>query len=680
MARVSPGRAARRRAAPLPESTSVPLGHPAMWTACVLVALVLVLCVTYALFEPDFWQHLLVGKVIWQTHSVSTTQIWTWPNYGQPDITPSWLFRALIWPVWSFGGIWGLFFWRWITTLVTFGLLWATGRQMGARGFAALGVLVLCGLAYQTRSQIRPETLVAVLMALEIWILETRRQGGRDRSPWLIAVAWAWANAHISYYLGFAIFGAYLADDLLRARRGVVERGRALRLGLVALAALAISFVNPFGWRALWQPFDYYLHLRHEPLFQGIDELLPFDWRANIDNGLLLLVIGWPVLVLRRIRQGRLDLVDALFCGLFTLTALSAQRFFGFYALAAAPFIMRNLDEWVTARRWPSWSGNPWVRAGAVAVLTAVVGYGQIARPWPRVGIGIDEAYFPVRACDFIAEQGVQGRAFNQFYEGGYLLHRFWPDRQRLPFLDIHQSGDPGIRLLYTRAFESRESWIAADSRFGFDVVLLDRYRSPKNPLLDVLDADSMWALVFVDDAAALWVRRAGPLAGVAARFGYRYLPAGEARTRPLGEACARDSALRQAVKAELQRAADASPWNATALSLLANIALSEGRYREARDLLVRGLRLMPGLGRAHERLGLIALEEGRSREALREFQRERALDPRRAHVALLVGRSWQQLGDLRRARDEYRRGTRLDPSDGEAQDSLRAAELRLGR
>jgi hypothetical protein len=674
-----PGRARTRgvRAAEAPPP--LPLGHPAMAGAVLLVAIALLLCVTYQLIEPDFWQHLLVGKAIWQGHAVPSTNLWTWPTYGQSAVTPSWLFRALVWPLWDHGGIWGLFLWRWLSTLLAFGLLWATARRMGARGFAALGVLMLCGLAYRTRSQVRPETLVSVLVALQIWILETRRLGGKDRSPWLVAIACVWINAHISYYLGFVILGAYLLDDLLRARRGPEERRRALRLAIVGLAAGAFSFVNPFGWRALWEPFDYVLHLRHEPLFQGIDELRPYDWRAHPFDGLLLLFAGWPILILARLRRRGLDPAEIVSCAFFTALALSGQRFIGCYALVAAPFMMRDVEEWASARRWPRWARHAWVGAGCIAVLTALVAYEEITRRVPRAGIGIDQAFVPVRACDFIAEQGIRGRCFNQFYLGGYLLYRFWPDRGRLPYLDIHQSGGPDIRLLYTRAFFGREGWLEADRRLRFEWVVLDRYRYGTSPLFDVLDADSSWALVFCDDAAAVYVRRGGDLDSVAGRWAYQVVPAGTARLAGLGEACARDARLRGALKRELQHAIDASPWNSGAVSLLADVALVEGRYGDAKGLLERALASSPTVGGAYERLGLIALVEGRAHDALQAFEHERALGAARPGIALNLGRAWQGLGDRVRAERWYRRELERYPENQEARDSLQAIGARPG-
>jgi hypothetical protein len=481
--------------------------------------------------------------------------------------------------------------------------MWATARRMGARGFAPLVALVLCVFIGRLRSQVRPETLVAVLLALEIWILETRRLGGRDRSHWLVGVAWVWANTHVSYYLGFVVLTVYLADGWF-ASRGVAARAsrtdrapaRMGRLVRVGAAALAISFVNPFGWRALWQPFDFFLHARHELMYRTIKELEPVVWQRYIHTVLPLLVGGWGALIAWRAWRRAFDRVEVLLCVAFTALALSTQRFVGLYALVAVPFLMRDLSEWVAARRWPAWSGSPWMRAvltGAVCIAAGLLEWG---RPDLPLGIGIQWDRYPVRACDFMAANGVHGRGFNNFEYGGYQAWRFWPDRTRLPFMTgTPEAATPTDRLLYAGVFARPEVWSALDRRHHFDYVLLMRVQEGDNRLLDVLDADTTWALVFADDAGTVYVRRDGPLHAVAERHAYPLVPAGNAGLRVLGAAMVADTALTARVDAELRARAAASPWNAGELGLLADIALQREHHREARGLVERALRVSPG-------------------------------------------------------------------------------------
>ncbi|HEY2954749.1 MAG TPA: hypothetical protein VGK89_05830, partial [Candidatus Eisenbacteria bacterium] len=631
---------------------------------------------------------------------------WSWPTYGAPDVNWSWGFSALLWPVWERAGVWGLFAWRWVTALVAFGFLWGAARRMGARGFAPLVVMVVCSLVWRARSQVRPETLAAVLLAAELWILETRRQGGKDHAWWLVPLAWVWANVHNTWFLGFAVLGFHALDDLLgrRGRAGRVRsRGQTgpspvprsapaaartappargaqspARLLWVGLAALAISFANPFGWRALWQPFDFFLHHRDEPIFRSIAELHPVAWGDYWQRGLPLLVAGWPLLALWRARRRGPDWVELACCAAFTALALSALRFVGLYALVAAPYVGRDLDEWLPRPAWLLRA--PLASRAALAALACVAaGWAEWSRPEYPLGVGILWNKYPVAACDFMEAHGVRGRGFNEFGFSGYPLYRFWPDRTRLPFIDIHQAGTPADRSLYARAEGSDEAWGALDREHRFDYALLPRGLFGRYGLLDRLDADSTWALVFLDDLMALYVRRSGPLDPVASEVAYRVLPGGAKRFGPLAAACERDSLLRARAAAELTREIAGSPAHAQALLLLSSLAMIEGRHDDARALVARSLAVEPLRGGGHMRLALIALEQGRPREALNEAARERAIVGANAALDVLTGSAWARLGEKSRARAAYRRALAREPGNAEARDSLAALERGAG-
>jgi tetratricopeptide (TPR) repeat protein len=667
-----PGASAGAR--PPQAAAAVPAAHPAMMAAFAVAAACVLITVSFKLYETDFWHHLLVGRVIWERHAVPTIQMWSWPTYGAPEANSAWAFRALIWPFWTLGGIPGLFVWRWVTTLAVFAILCATARRMGARGFAPLVALVVCALIYRLRSQIRPETLVAVLMALELLILEARRRGGADRSPWLVPIAWIWANTHLSYYLGFFLLGVYLAEDVLSGRG---ERAR--RLAWVALGAAAISFVNPFGARALWQPFAFALH-RQDIMYRTIIELKPVDWRRYVHTALPWLVGGWAALLLGRIVLRRVDRVEIVLCAAFTALSLSTQRFLGFYALVATPFLMRDLGEVVSARQAPRWAASPWTRAALTALACIAVSVPEWRRSDMPLGIDLQWTRYPVQACEFIARHGIRGRGFNNFEFGGYQAWRFWPDRERLPFMTgTIEAATAEDRYLYAGTFARPDAWRALDRRHRFDYVLLQRVQEGDNRLLDVLDADSTWALVFADDAAALYLRRSGAMAALAASLGAGALPVGHEGLATLVRAMMADSTLIGRVADRYRARVALSRWSSRDLALLANVELARGRLDEAQRLIEQGLAIDPELERAHLLLGMIALAGGRPRDAIRELERERAQSPDRLGVAVRLGQAWQRLGDTGRARTWYRRELALNPGDREVIDSLAVVERATG-
>lgn len=659
--------------APLPPMTRGPLS-----LAAIVAALCVAATVTSPIHDPDIWQHLAVGRTIWQTHAIPDTQIWTWPTYGAPDVLPSWLFRALLWPVWEWGGVHGLYAWRWLTTLAAFALAWLAARRMGATGVAPLLMLVWCALFWRQRSQVRPETFAGLLLVGQVLLLEIRRARARERPAaerpkldlaWgVVPIALLWANAHISYYLGFIVSGAYLLDDLIHRRRG----GRPGVLMLAILAAAAVSFVNPFGWRALAQPIEYFTVWRHEPVYKTIGELDPIYWDQHVRDALPAWLVLVVVAALVRWRRRGFDAAQAVLMAVSLPQALLTQRFLGYAALVLAPFAARDLADLVSNFRWPAALRAPARRAALVALVAAGMIVPTLAQPLVGFGYGWVHTLYPERATQWIADHDVRGRGFNVFWYGGYLLYRFHPDRERLPFMDIHQAGTPEIRELYAWGLQDSTAWRLLDERFRFDWVLLTRVLPGDPNLSDFLDADPRWALVFLDDVSALWLRRDGSRAALAEAEGYRYLPAGKQRLGPLGVMVYRDSTRRAPVAAEIERAIASSPFNARSHTYAGNLDMLIGRFAEARGHYEEAVRQQPLEREIRARLGLARLYSGDAAGALEAFREERRRFPDWAEADLREGQALAALGRMSEARKLWERSVAKHPQIKEAADSLR--------
>ncbi len=678
---------ARRGPKPLPPPPAVAplsLASPGAVLALSVAAACLVVSASYRLYDTDLWQHLAMGRAMWATHGIPRTNLWTWPQYGEPYYISSWGFRALVWPLWSGGGIGALYAWRWLTTLAVFGLLLATARAMGAGGLGAILVMVWCSLDYRLRTDVRPETLAAVLLALELWLLERHRLGSggeaasRRRVWWLVAVAWAWANLHISYYLGFVLLGFYLADaqvaGLGRGAHRDPARARARQLWRVAAASLAVSFLNPWGWTTLWQPFEFALRWGNDPLVRTIAELQPLPWPTALQGGRVV----WPLLLVWRAWRRGPDVVETLSAVFFTAMALSSLRFVATYSLIAAPFVARDLHDLLASRRWPVPRWPLLGRAALCGLASVAICVPDWIRPDLPLGIGYDPVAVPEKACDFMAAHRIRGRGFNPSHFGGYLPYRFWPERERLPFISTQPEYTPAAdRLLYLRALVSEEGWRELDAKYHFDYALLGREQVGRDSLLDFLDRDPRWALVFSDDAAQLLVRRDGPLSAVADSYAYAIVPAGRAGRYRLGAAGARDPGFRRRAEAELDRMIASSPHNGGASHLRGWFALMDGDGATARRDLERALALDPRIPGVHDMLGMLAVAQGRPHDAVREFDLERRFHAPPPGIFFRTAVAWRQLGDVARARAFYRRELERDPGHRASRDSLAALEAR---
>jgi hypothetical protein len=590
-----------------------PLTPPQLALLAVAGAVIAGLGVSYRIYDPDLWQHLRVGRAIWEMHAIPRTNLWSWPTWGAPYVLPSWLFRVLVWPVFHAGGEWGLLAWRWTTTLVAFGIAAFTARRMGARGAAAIPAIVWCALLYRQRSMVRPETLAVVLLAAEMAILEVRRRGGRDLTLLLVPLTALWINLHVSWYFALALPAFHIAAEAIAVLRRRPGARWPVRLALVLAASGAACFAHPFGARAVAEPFRYLFDLRTHALYRQILELRPITWEVHRLDGLPLWMILAPALWLHRLVRGRADLVDALVYALFFPLALDSQRFLGFLTVAAAPIFARDVSELAATIRLPAPLERPAART-ALALGVMVAGAAPqllLIAPW-RPGLGFDEQAYPVRACDWIERHDVRGRSFSAFHQAGYLLWRFWPDRGRLPFMDIHQTATREDEDLYAAAWSSPPAWQALDAKYRFDWVMLPRVPFPGQDLGDRMDADSTWALVFLDDVASLWLRRSGPLGALAERERYRIQPAGE-RVLPERMADAQAGlAGRAALRAELERQVRESEWTWHAHSALATLDLLDRRWADAVAELERTHALEPDAPLLAERLRMARDSLGR--------------------------------------------------------------------
>jgi Flp pilus assembly protein TadD len=644
-------------------------------------AAIVVASSSFVLFDTDLWQHLAAGRAVWRLGNVPHANQWTWPQFGEPAFLSSWAFRWMLWPVWSWGGVAALFAWRWVATLALFAVLFATARTMGARRLSAVLVMILAALDYRLRTSVRPENLAALLFAVELWLLERQRRGAPRREAWwIVGIAWAWANTHISYYLGPLLLGIYALAALAATRAGGATvasgRARAMLLLQVGAAAIAVSFLNPFGVTALIQPFEFAFRWRHDPLIRTIGELQPLSLRLMLLSGVWV----WPLLAIARSWRRSWDAAEIAAVVVFTALALSSVRFVGTWVWIAAPFVARDLAELLERIPVPRPRAALGVQSVLVLALGALVAWPEWVRPDLPFGVAIDPATYPGAACDFIAAHGIRGRMLNDPHHGGYLAYRFWPDRGRLPFISSQpEYARPEDRTGLLMALVREDGWRALDERCRFDVVLLERDQDPADSLLDFFDRDPRFALVFADDVAELLIRRERFPALVAA-FSYRVVPAGRARRYALTAAAESDAALRRAAEAELDRMISSSPIEAGASHQRGYLALMDRDWDGARRHLERALRLDPLLPEVHDALGFVGMAQGRPRDAVRELELECRLHGPSPGIFYRIGLAWQQAGDAGRARAAYRRELARDPGNQAARDSLQALVSRTGR
>jgi tetratricopeptide (TPR) repeat protein len=290
-------------------------------------------------------------------------------------------------------------------------------------------------------------------------------------------------------------------------------------------------------------------------------------------------------------------------------------------------------------------------------VLGASIADQALLTPRLPPGFGVRAGFFPEGASAFLERHRLDGRLFNAYEFGGYLIWRRWPANQVL--IDGRYDAvlfDERLLQDYEAAYRSPAALDRITAAYGVDILVLNA--NPTRQRIPFLDAHPAWARVYWDNVAEVFVRREGRHAGLAADHEYRLT-----RAEPdLGYLAAyrADRETWSRAVAELKRAAAENPENTWAWLGLAQESRAAGpsaaRDRlEALTHLVALLPSRPTTGGLHAERAEVLLQLGRSDEAaaaaLQALRLDGSLLPARWILAIVA----EGRGNWAEARDQYR-------------------------
>ncbi len=211
--------------------------------------------------DPDIWLHLLNAEYLVKTHKVPRVEMYSFTAGGLPWINPEYLAEVPYYLAWRAFGLVGIKTLSLLLPVLIFlGLLYICWKESGNIKASALACYFAVFLGIVTFG---PRTIwfgYAYLVLLLIVLQRFRLQG---KAPlWLLPPLFClWINTHGSWSLGLIVFGIIIAGGLIGGRWGKIEATRwstvQLRKLLVTMGACIVAlFINPYGYRLLFYPFD----------------------------------------------------------------------------------------------------------------------------------------------------------------------------------------------------------------------------------------------------------------------------------------------------------------------------------------------------------------------------------------------------------------------------------------
>ena len=449
------------------------------------------------LSDPDIWWHLRNAQFLFAQHRLASADMYSWTVYGHPWIDHEWLAEIPYYLAWrAFGLVGSKALSLLILELIFGGLLylcWRSARNIKAATIACYLAILLGSVSFG------PRTLsfgYVYLLALLV-ILDEFRSGAKNRL-WLVPLLFClWINTHGSWAIGMVVFVIFLGSGLIEGRWGSVEAARwtssqLRQLGAAMAASIAALFLNPYGYRLVFYPFDMAfrqkLNIAHVAEWSSVDF---HDTRGRIALVFLLALLLGTLLSSHRWQLYELGVV------LFGIYAgLTYVRFLFLAGILAAPLIANFFKDFIP--KYNAESDRPILNAAMIAAALVFVLW---AFPKGQNLLQSVDREYPAEALPQVASLAPSDRVLNYYLWGGYLG---WTQPTFRDFID-------------SRVDIFEYSGVLQDYLDLLDLqnpeAVLDKYKvryvlfPPNEPLSYVLEHDPAWKVIFRGKISILFGR-----------------------------------------------------------------------------------------------------------------------------------------------------------------------------
>jgi hypothetical protein len=462
-----------------------------------LLAMLAVLTVRERFDDPDMWWQLKTGEVIWITHTIPTTDQFSYTTNHHAWIPHEWLSQVLIYGAYRLGGYSGLMLWLcFFTAALLIGGYYLCSLYSGNSKTALLGALTVW-LFGTVGFAIRPQMIGYLLLVVELLLLHLGQT--RDRRwffglPPLFAI---WINCHGSFFFGLALAGLFLFSSYFNFQLGSLiatswdpRCRRTLTLALTL--SVAALFLNPVGVKMIFYPLNTMLASANP-----VEEWQPLQFNDGRSFAFLG-ILGW-IFLLMIVRRAQLLWRELLVLAVGVWLAASHVRMLFVFGILAAPTLSRLISTF-----WDSYEAErdrPLPNALFIAgsLLVTFLAFPNHQNLQTQV-----EQHSPVKAVEFIKTHQLAGPMLNDWVFGGYLM---WAVPEHPVFIDGR-----GDVFAWAGVFDQFGKWAQLQTdpntlldKYGINFCVLSRQSS----LIVVLPLLPDWKEVYSDNVAVIFVRSA---------------------------------------------------------------------------------------------------------------------------------------------------------------------------
>ncbi len=405
--------------------------------------------------DLDLWLHLAMGRYITHNSLIPHTDVLSCTIAGKEWINHEWLFQVIVYFIYQRAGFDGLIALQVAIVILTTLLLLSLGYDK-RRQLVSIVLLFLVVMVYQLRFTLRPDLFSLLFFTLYVYILGSRLNSKMALGA-LFLIQVLWTNIHGFFILGpFLVLLMLIAEYLKRHLRLPFDWNATGRLSgddlsqltkILVIVSLA-CFINPYFVKGVTYPLGVLASVSGESkiFFQDIVELqrpLTWDTLFSLKQYLhykLLIIISFLSFFAN---YRKINISTLLFWLIFLLFSLSALRNIPFFAFAAYFVTLTNIYDFTLPENFPLRFKGERIQSISATVLKIMMivfvcrtfhqlslrGYFDFSTYERKSEIGgVSLRNYPYKAVDFLSENKIKGRFFNDFNSGAYLLGRLHPD------------------------------------------------------------------------------------------------------------------------------------------------------------------------------------------------------------------------------------------------------------
>ncbi|MFZ5424397.1 MAG: hypothetical protein ACOZAO_01225 [Patescibacteria group bacterium] len=453
--------------------------------------------------DPDFGWHLVSGRIIAETGSVPSHNLFSYTFQNYYWANSYWLVQVLMHLFFSFGGSFliSLVFSLIISASFTYIFYIMSSYPTYISSFVLVLYFLLLSLF---NVSVRPLGFSTVLMVL-IMFLIFYKQKYFFLTPLIFLL---WANVHADFLLGLFVFGTYvLFDSYAFWKKGNFSKLNVFNLLFVFLGVL-LTFINPYGIN-LWLTL---LKETHPFQFTYIGEWTPLSFSKDLVLIVLYLMISICVFYNFYRKKGVQNTWYLLISVFFALLALRSQYFIRLF-LVISVFSLLDMFYFahnLLARRL----GVYFAKKLSFVIkfffgflfLYGIFNYSDVLAGSKDLRVWAAKKDYPYNAVTYLKEVPLTGNMYNNYQWGGFLI---WQLPTHKTFIDGRM---PSWR---TETGESVfEDYINLETSPKDNLDLLEKYNidwiihTPNSSLVAYLRTSKNWETVYLDDVSIILVKK----------------------------------------------------------------------------------------------------------------------------------------------------------------------------